>query len=503
MYQLESAKVKPVGRNGFWLDEDVSAKTISEMFIEYRKAYFILTNDALIGTLYLDMEAIKSLSFLNDTMTLAQWFVDIGNLALPTTNVSPDFSPQIVKYGDAWKANYTMTKVHPTLAIDVDAPESEKTDLLLHRSDIDHMAMGTKCLVSINGLLHKSEGSVHGLRVREGGRSSTLANRTQVGLLSFSQVGDFQIIPINRSMIAQPHPSIKLSDRVYLDTGIDLTNKSVLLSIGGYLHCPNYNRVSSGIYISNLGPFTGNRSTNSQIITNLNIPLNTPIAEGQEVIGTGLQPYSRVLSWTVLSGVINTITISVPALNSGTGPITLLGDPVIESDFDVVGKNTLRINWDKLPYAKRFFEQRKHMDLSSLGLSSSVNNPSQVSVEELFSDETIKRYLELSQSFLIVLDNPEFFCDYQLLESGELPGVYYSYTETKPTLPMQLGLGKLGNYWRQYDDGKWVMTVDDNYYSYYNFETTTFMEENSIDDTRRVEKPIEYSDAFIMTMGIP
>lgn len=415
MYQLESAKVKPIDRFGYWLDEDVSTKTIGELFADYRKAWFILSNDFLLGqVLYLDMELMKSINFINESMTLSEWFTDIGNASLSTwtTTIVPDFSPQIVKYGDAWKANYNMTAVHPTYAIDVEVPESEKTDLLLTRENTDYMSMGQHCLISINGHLHRTEGSVDGLRVREGVKSSKKCNKTQVGILSFLNVASFQILPMNRTMLVQPNPALKMKEKIYLDLGMDLNNKSVLLSLGGYLHA-----------------------------------------------------------------------------NDGI--------------CRIAGKSSICIDFYKVPYVKRYFEQRKMMDVSSLGLSSSPTGPSQVLVEELFSDETIKRYIEMSQSFLIIVDNPEFFSEFKQLESGELPGVYYGFTEEEPLFPMQLGLGLLGNYWKTYDDGKWVMSVDGGYYNYYNFETTTFLEETTIDDTRRADKPFEYADAFEVTMGLP
>ena len=62
------------------------------------------------------------------------------------------------------------------------------------------------------------------------------------------------------------------------------------------------------------------------------------------------------------------------------------------------------------------------MDMSSLGLSSSVNNPSQISVEEFYSNETILRYLEMSQTFFIIFDNQDLFSEFHIIESGKLPG---------------------------------------------------------------------------------
>jgi hypothetical protein len=410
MYHLESAKVKPAFQKSFWLDEDVSSKLIKDMFTDYREAIFILTNDFLTGTLYLNMEDIKPLNFLDENLTLSQWFTAINNLSLPTTTTPPDFTAKYVRYGDAWRANYQFKNVpsvyNPLME---DLPESMKVDLLMERENTDYLLMGKRCLVSINGFLHLAEGSVNGLQVREAGKNVKYCNKTQVGILSFNDIGDFTLLPINRNMVKQPHPSVELKSKVYIDLGMDLSNKSVLLSLGGYLHA--------------------------------------------------------------FDNVVN-----------------------------VGGLTTMIIDWYKIPFAKRYFEQRRFMDMSSLGLSSSVNNPSQISIEEFYSNETILRYLEMTQSFFIIFDNQDLFSEFHIIESGKLPGKYYN--DEYPTQPLQLGLGRLGNYWKFYDDQKWVLSVEDNFYNYYNFETTSYLQENSIDDTRRTEKPFEYADAYLMNIGV-
>lgn len=503
MYQLISAKVKPVGRNGFWVDENISTKIIGQLFVDYKKAWFILTNPALDKTKYLDMELMKSLEFLDESLTLTEWFAAIGNLALPTTDIEPDFSPQLVRFGDAWKANYDISTVSNVYNPLVEVPKSEQVDLLLQRAGTDYTLMGSRVLASVNGLLHLTESSEYGFHIRQGGKSGTYCNKTQVGLLSFNALGDVNLVPINRTMLAQPHPSVKLKEKVYIDTGVDLSNKSVLISIGGYLHSLSTNSGMSGIYTPNGGPFNAYRVANVKTLNSLLIPKATPIKTGQFVIGVGIPKYARIESWEISGPYIISITLNLPAESTGNGNITLVSDSTIESDFDIVGKQTIRINWDRIPYAKRYFEQRRLMDMSPLGLSTNVNNPAQISVEEFYSDETIKRYLELSQSFLIIIDNPELFTEYQIVESGKLPGVYYSYVDTFPTYPMQIGLGRIGNYWKFFDDGKWVLSVDEAYYNYYNFETTSYLQENSIDDTRRTEKPAEYADGFFMMIGVP
>lgn len=409
MYQLVTAKVKATGSNGYWTDEDVSLKTIGQIFNDYRKAILYLTNDIILGTLYLDIEDMKTLGFIDVNVTLSVWFTNIGNFALPTTTTPPDLSPKLVKFGDARKANYTIREIPANYHPDTETLESLKVDLLLTKPNIDYMAMARKCLISVNGLIHLSEGSVNGLVVRGGAKSSRIANKTQVGIISFNHVADFTIIPITRSMISQPNETITMKEKVYLDIGVDLAGKTPLLVLGGYLH-------------------------------------------------------------------------------------------VLDDVYKVVGKSSIVLNMYITPYVKRYFDARNLMDLGSLGLTRNVNNDSQISVSEIMSDETITRYLELEQSFIVLVDDPDMFVERTQIECANLPGKYY--TADEPVFPMQFELGRLGNYWKQYDDRKWVLSVDDNQYKHYMYETTEWQNGISIDDKMIPSNRWEYSVAWLLKFGI-
>ena len=78
MYQLESAKVKPFNQNGFWLDVDVSTKTIGQMFLEYRKAILFYLTVLLSGNSLFRYGKYKAFYLLDESLTLSQWFTAIG-----------------------------------------------------------------------------------------------------------------------------------------------------------------------------------------------------------------------------------------------------------------------------------------------------------------------------------------------------------------------------------------------------------------------------------------
>jgi hypothetical protein len=118
----------------------------------------------------------------------------------------------------------------------------------------------------------------------------------------------------------------------------------------------------------------------------------------------------------------------------------------------------------------RFFESRKLIDLSSLGLEYNGANDAQVSREQLFSDEVITKWFGLSQSFLVFIDSPNINVERQVLAETQIAKQYLTYKE--PTLPMVSGFGLIQPYWVQEDDGVFSVTVGDNVRPHYLFHTT-------------------------------
>jgi len=407
MYHLESAKVKLINSPGYWIDADLTSMLIGDIVANYKAVMLTLTNNFISGNLYLDFELVKPIAKIDKT--LSQWFTYIGNQALPTTNVAPDYDFKYVKFGDAHRANYTIEPVSSIYNPEVDVSEEDKQDLLLSRNGTDYQAFAKRCLVSINGLLHLCDSTEHGVQVKDGARSARIAGANQVGILSFDSIGEIRCLPITEQMIFKPNNITKMKDRVYLNLDTCLKNKTILLSLGGYLH-------------------------------------------------------------------------------------------TLDSSITVIGNGVVTIDWHKIPYVHRYFDGKKRMDLSPLELSETPNNENQIGVDEFFSDEVITRYLLLSQTFFVVVDIPELFVEKTILQRSNLPGLYY--TDRLIDVPVQLTLGRVGCYWKRREHGKTCIYVDDNMRINYAFETTDWLNENSIDDSRRVEDPKDYADAFSVVIGM-
>ena len=372
MYTVLSAygvSKKPQSR---WGLVDITGLTINEIFNSYREIYFTITANFLTEPVIVNLEVfrLKYSAFLG---TPDEMFTDNGTESFPLTDALPLKKTGFAKYADAFASGYSIQIKARNSSVESDVLRSEKTDLILHRSDpVTNMGVVyKKCMVNVNGYYHLTDTDSKFLYVYDGGKSAEISKRNAIGLLSFEEIGDIQNVPITESMIYTQTRNSELYEKVYIKIPKDTENKSVLLVLGGYLVLP---------------------------------------------------------------------------------------EPGV---FSPIGNNSFCINLNKLPLLERYFESLKYIDLSTLGLSTSGNNPSAISISEFYNSSAIFKYLTLSQSFFVIVDTPEIFVNKTHIEQTGLPGIYESLL--KPTYPLMLGRGKVGNYVYDVHDGVYRLCVNDPY----------------------------------------
>lgn len=238
MYTCLSAIVRSRGANQRFETRDVNSVLLRDLVSQSSHIYLFLTHTAVTKTMCLDLMSIPATVIgIPADLTVAQWLTSLGNASLPTTDTLPEVKQAVVGYNDAFLAGYSISLLHPTAGVGADLPDYELTDLRLTRSGIDYFDFYKSCVVSVNGLLHIADSSVLGARVIDGGKSIQHANRNNVGIISFANVGELSFHPITPNMIFKRNNlPLKEGFTIKLPDDVDLAGKMAFISIGGYLY---------------------------------------------------------------------------------------------------------------------------------------------------------------------------------------------------------------------------------------------------------------------------
>jgi hypothetical protein len=167
--------------------------------------------------------------------------------------------------------------------------------------------------------------------------------------------------------------------------------------------------------------------------------------------------------------------------------------------FKQIGDTLFHIDFSNLPLLERYYESRKYIDLSSLSLETTNRNDSLVGMQELYSDAVLLKYLTLSQSFFVIIDNLDMFVRRDYLHATPAPNKYISYT--KPEFPIVTGFGKITNFWSVYEDKQWSIACSDSFYNNYLFNTVKLEDQPTASNARVPEAPVTNSKAFFLKIG--
>lgn len=394
-YVSSVALSKSIGAQ--WETIDLGDIYMFSIFSAYRKVYLTLSNPALPNNVYVDIDVFKP-EYTSYTGTLNELLVEIGDTALPTVPSLPTTQIKYAKYSDGFQVGYIADLTIIGQELPPNFPRADMTDLFVVRPKYKtNMALiHSHCLVTVNGYLHQTDANSVKAFIVDGGRTFKHQRDNQFGILSFLDIGAITKIPITEDMILSLDSQNTLYNGAVIDLqGHNLENKTILMSVGGYLTLP---------------------------------------------------------------------------------------EPQV---FWQYSNNSVALNLSQTPYVQRYVESSYYLDLSSLGLDQSYMNPSLINVPQLTSDEVIKKYLMLSQSFVIIVDTPNLFFNRKYLGAARLPGEFISYT--KPTYPLMVNYGKMVEYFTTEEDGEWLMRVKDSYYRNFIFN---YEDENKLNDVSDQKLPM-------------
>ena len=131
--------------------------------------------------------------------------------------------------------------------------------------------------------------------------------------------------------------------------------------------------------------------------------------------------------------------------------------------------NTYMLDFTGVPLFERYFESMRYLDMSSLGLSEYINNPTQTHRAQFYEDACFTKYLTHENSFVVIVDTPQIYTSKHFIRHNNYPGMFTTYTE--PKYPLITGLGRVAEYWKAYEDGHWSVNVTDAWLNHRQFST--------------------------------
>lgn len=237
MYHLVTAVLKERNTNKPWSEVDLGNVTVRDFLKNYISGYVVLTNNSLPGEHIVDYMTFLTGNLPQPLINISftQWLALINNRVLPVIK-EPDFVYGEAWYSDASKANWSIERAHPISPSNENYTQADLTDGLLIKPSVSMDTFGDYILATQNGLLHYSYPTDRGLKVRDLTKSFYSSNKQNVGLLSFTDIGKVTQIPITIANLIPVDPTDNMMREFHVDTNMDLTGKTVWISVGGYLH---------------------------------------------------------------------------------------------------------------------------------------------------------------------------------------------------------------------------------------------------------------------------
>lgn len=237
MYSLQTAFLKAKGSFGRPKEVDVSSLSVTKVLDQYEEGHFVFTHPSLPDPIYTPVTLLRVSKLPLKDMAFNLWLGTLGAQALPFVQVEPVYVGEgYVRYVDAWS---TAINLHRISAYneDIGNPSvTETSDAYFKPLTGVFDDVNRHCCFIVGGLGHYSEPATHGTRIKDASRTLDKSNDNLIGLLNFKDVGEITLKRILPGDVFKSPDASLLYQSCLIHTGIDLTQKSLMMFIAGLLH---------------------------------------------------------------------------------------------------------------------------------------------------------------------------------------------------------------------------------------------------------------------------
>lgn len=185
----------------------------------------------------------------------------------------------------------------------------------------------------------------------------------------------------------------------------------------------------------------------------------------------GIWNFTKVGALTtipIIAGMVNTAvaqnpSVTLPVDTTGKYVFLILGGYPIYVDGQALtqlSSTQFSINFTLLNILERFFESGNYLDMSAVITAAGLSGYPGATVGALTTNVSILAWLEMSQSYFVVLNNPNIFIQKQYVQRIGIPNQYISYQD--PVYPLVLVLGRHPSYWKTFEDGQYRLSIYNN-----------------------------------------
>lgn len=266
---------------------------------------------------------------------------------------------------------------------------------------------------------------------------------------------------------------------------------SVLASVNGFLHRVDYD----GNF-----PYVVDGGTSVQLAKNNQVGLYSFESLGKiDVVPLTEAMISIPEPFTTLK---ERVMITFPEDKPLNSYLLVLGGYLVVPQQEVLWRlndHQLLLDVNRLNLHDRILESRDFIDLKPMDFTEIETNPNAFDTTELYSDVGLKKYLALSQSFLIRIDTDNLFHNRITLRQFDVPGIFSTVQE--PIYPLQLGTGRWEEYWKEQDANHWAVHLADNYRRMWMHYREKIKDYPVIFDQLSFNNPYYFSQGFLMEIG--
>lgn len=273
-------------------------------------------------------------------------------------------------------------------------------------------------------------------------------------------------------------------------TEIELLDTKCLMSINGYIYPTQY--VDGRLFIPNATKSMLKSRTNHIGIISFN-KLSSPIKK----FPINISMISSEAPYSLYEKTIITFDQVIDK------PILIICGYMIFEDpefFYRVSDRSFVLRLDRLNYTEKLYELNRCRDIfTELNIPTSINNPSLYDADIGRSDSAIISFLTSFNSFLVNLPVNNLNLTKVYLENSTIPGNFR--TEIEPTMPILVGYGKIGEYFKKKNnDTKWTVYLEDAYYNQYLISNMSFTDIKLQNDHRVVGDTYRLTRAYFLDM---